>query len=1158
MANPKSAARQPNRASRSVALAALFVVLMAPWVHAQIAGSANIQGTVTDPSGAIMVSAPVVATNEATGVRHEAKTDASGLYSFPNLAIGTYSIEVAAAGFQRYLQTGIVLDVGSSIAVNVIVKIGQEDQTVQIRANALALQTEDVSLKQTVDEQTIVDMPLNGRQVSSLIAITGGAVNANTNGDVTGSKNFQTAYEFSIAGGQGNATDYRLDGADNNNYQTNTGLAIPFPDAVAQFSVETTAMDATSGLHPGGLVNVVTRSGSNQWHGTAFEFIRNNAIDSTNFFSTTKDSLHQNQFGGTFGGRIIRDKLFVFGGYQRLKSDQSQALTTAYVPTAANLTGDFSASDPTIQLVDPLTGIRLINNNYSGTPGVTWNPNASALSLDKYLPPTTAANGLVHYAIPSQAVENQIVTRVDETINAKNSLYGRYFLDGYTTPAFYSATNILLTSQSGNYERDQGFTIGETYIISQSLVNTFHATFTRQRNNRGPAPGGVNASAWGINVYQAYPVGSSVTASNKWGTGGTHAFFNDNAFSFNDDVSWIHGKHQIGFGGEYVRAEFNSSNIFDGNGAFTFTGIYSETGPAGLSTGGTGEDSNLDFLTGGLNNIAQSKAQQNALRAPIPSLYVMDTYHASPKLVLSAGLRWDPEYFPVDYFGRGSVFNYSDFLAGVRSTRFPLAPAGSLFYGDPGVPKAFTQNSLWQFSPRIGATYDPSGKGKMVIRVGAALVYDETNFFTAERQQDNPPWGLTLVNTGVTAPLNFTNPYSSGLISPNPFPLPFSPTSTTTFPLGSQYIILPTQFHTPHVLQYTVSLQREFGNGWQAQLDYIGNKSTHLISVLPLSQANYIPGVWGAGGSGCSPIATTGPNAVKPGAAGTPCSTTGNEASRFVLTMANPAQGPYYGGGNSNGSEVFGSAQTGTYNGMVAGLNHRLSSSFVLLTNYTWSHCIDLEDNGGDSGISEQNPANLRAEKGSCGFDYRNVFNLTVVASSHFSLSQRWLAQVVNGWALSPLVRAEDGTPFTVTSGRDNSLTDIGNDRPNVTNPSGIYTHTTIRSGPSKNAQYINAAAFTQNATGTFGDVGRNTYRGPRYLQTDLALNRSFPLHERLSMNFRLEAFNLLNHPDFAAPGSSGYIGSTTSLTSSTFGQVTSTVTNYGARIFQGAIKLTF
>jgi hypothetical protein len=1151
--------KYPARGTRCITvLSGLALLLFAARVNAQTAGTGNIQGVVEDATGAVIPNASVTATDTDTQVKHTASTDANGLYGFPNLSIGTYTVDVAVRGFKHYHQSNIVLDVGSSIAINVAMAVGEEEQSVVVQASGLALQTEDVSLKQTVDQDTISELPLNGRQVSSLITVTGGAVNANTNGDVTGSKNFATSVQVAIGGGQGNATDYRLDGGDHNDYQTNINLPFPFPDAVAQFTVETTALGATSGLHPGGLVNAVTRSGSDQWHGSGFEFIRNNFIDATNFFSTQKDTLHQNQYGGTFGGKIIPRKLFFFGGYQRLSNDQSQALTTAYVPTAANLAGDFSATESAacqpqaIQLVNPQTGDILPNNQI--------NPsyfNATALALDKYLPPATNECGLATYAIPSKVEENQFITRVDSIINEKNSLYGRYFLDGYTAPAFYSPTNILITSQSGNDERAQSLTLGETYIINRAMVNSFHATGTRVRNNRGPDLAGINASAWGVNIYQAYPVGTSVTATNDWATGGTEAFFNDNTFAFADDVNWIRGKHQIGFGGEYVRSQFNSSNIFDGNGAFTFSGIYSETGPAGTSIGGTGENANLDFLTGALNNIAQSKSQQNALRAPIPSIYIMDTYHATDKLVLTAGVRWDPSYFPTDVFGRGSVFNESAFSANTHSIVFPLAPAGSFFYGDPGVPKAFTQKSPWQFSPRVGATFDPGKNNKMVIRVGAALVYDETNFFTAERQQDNPPFGLTLTDTAVTTPLNFTNPYSSGTVSPNPFPLPFTPTANTTFPLGGQFIELPTKFHTPYVMQYTASVQREFGRGWQVELDYIGNKSTHLISVLPLSQAVYIPGVWGGGGTGCAGIATTGSAAVTPGAVGTPCSTTGNEASRFVLTMANPAQGPYYEGGNSNGSEVFGSAQTATYNGMVASLNHRMSSSFVLLANYTWSHCIDLEDNEGDSGITEQNPSNLRAEKGDCGFDYRDIFNATLVASSNFPLQGLW-GKVANHWQIAPLVRAMDGTPFTVTSGVDNSLTDLGNDRPNVSNANVLYTKAKIESGISTNAQYINASAFTMNPIGTFGDSARDAYRGPKYLQVDSALSRSFPVHDTLALTLRLEAFNVLNHPDFVPPGSSGYIGSSTPLISTSFGQVKSTVFNYGARIFQGALKFTF
>jgi hypothetical protein len=1115
----------------------IAILLLALPGNSQTAGTGNIQGVVTDAAGAVIQGASVIVVNTATHVTHTTTSDSKGLYSFPNLAIGTYEVQAAAVGFQHYRQSNIVLDVGSSIAVNVSMKVGGTEQTVEVQATGLALQTEDSTLKQTVDAGTLTAMPLNGRQMTDLVTLMGGAVNANESNDVQGSKTFWSSAVISIAGGQGNFTDYRLDGGDNNDYMTNINLPFPFPDAVAEFSVETTAMGAQQGLHPGGLVNVVTRSGTNQWHGSAFEFIRNNYIDATNFFSTSKDSLHQNQFGGTFGGRVIRDKLFFFAGYQRLKSDQSQSFTPAYVPTAANLAGDFSATESSacqatpIQLVNPQTGALLPNNQVD--PGYF---NASALALVKYLPQATNACGLVTFAIPNQIAENQFVTRVDSTINAKNSLYGRYWLDGYQKPAFYSPTNILITGQTGNYERVQGLTLGWTYVLTSKMVNSFHATGTRRRINRGPSPDGINPSTIGVDMYVTAPVSLNLSVTNDWSIySGAPATFNVNTFSYADDVNWVRGKHQIGFGGEFVRTQFNENNVYQGNGQFSFTGVFSQFGPAGVSTGGTGENANLDFLTGAMNTFEQSSAQLDALRAPVPSLYIMDTYHATNRLVLTGGLRWDPEFFPTDYFGRGSTFSMSGFLNNAHSAVYPNAPAGSLFYGDPGIPKALTKGAPWRFSPRLGATFDASGDGKTVFRVGAALVEDMVNLFMGQNMNVNPPFSQSVENQNVNAPLSFSSPWSTGTVTTNPFPVPLKPSSSTVFQQGSQYIILPKQYQPPQMLQYTASMQHEFGRGWQFQIDYIGNRTLFNSYAFPMSPAAYIPGTCG----------------------GSPCSTLGNTASRFTLTMANPTQGPYYSGGGQGSSFVVTGANA-SYNGMITTLQHRLSSNFVLISNYTWSHCIDIADNVGDTeAVTVQNPYDIKADRSNCGFDFRNVFNTTVVASSHFSLSG-WKAQALNHWQIAPLVHVTSGAPFTVVSGVDNSLTDILNDRPNLTDASVLYTHKKILSGPAANAQYINPAAFTQNPTGTFGDSKPFAYRGPAFVQVDSALDRSFALHESFMLTLRLEAFNVLNHPNFTTPEGNGYLGQPTSLVSPTFGEITSTVNNYGARIFQGAVKLTF
>ena len=304
-----------------------------------------------------------------------------------------------------------------------------------------------------------------------------------------------------------------------------------------------------------------------------------------------------------------------------------------------------------------------------------------------------------------------------------------------------------------------------------------------------------------------------------------------------------------------------------------------------------------------------------------------------------------------------------------------------------------------------------------------------------------------------------------------------------------------------------------------------------------MNPATYIPGTCGAAA----------------------CSTTSNYASRFALTIANPTQGPMYQGGGSGSMYIMAGANA-SYHGLVTTLQHRMSSSFVFLANYTWSHCIDISDNAADvSSITIQNPANIKGDKSSCGFDFRHVVNTTVVASSHFKSLHGLLGEAANNWQISPLVHVTDGAPFTVVTGVDSSLIDVNNDRPNLTNPSALYTKNKLMSGKSSNAQYISAAAFTINGPGTFGNSGRFAYRGPKFLQVDTALSRSFALHDTWAMNFRFEAFNMLNHPDFAAPGSSaGYLAASSSMASSTFGQITSTVNSYGARVFQGAVKISF
>jgi hypothetical protein len=1165
----------------------MTVLLFATNGFSQLAGTGNIQGTVTDSTGAVIPNATVTLTDQATGVKRTAVSNSAGDYLFPGIPISTYNLQVAATGFKTYEQTGIVLEVGSNIAVNATMSIGAADVKVEVQAEGLALQTEDPTFKQTIDHNAMTEMPLNGRHMTDLIVASGGSSPA-PGGDFTGSKFSYQTISVSIAGGGGNTTLWRLDGGDNQDYMANGNLPYPFPDAVSQFSVESTALGAQDGGHVGGMVNVVTRSGTNAYHGTGFEFIRNNYLDGQNFFSTctpvkpattctAKDTLHQNQFGGTFGGPIKRNKMFAFAGYQRTENRQAQASTQATVPTAANLAGDFSVTDGVpgtagsnpcnsshapITLVDPLTGAALPGNKYATTP--TY--NAQALALQKYLPvidPGYDTNncGFVSYSIPSQLFDNEFVTRVDYTVSSKQNIYGRYFVDGYQFPAYFFPTNILVTTQSGNIQRVQTFTLGDAYTFTPNVVNAAHISILRRVNNRGYNANDINPNKLGITMYNAVTNGLQITEGKFTIGGGTNSVshFNDNTLAVGDDITWVHGKHQLSIGGGWVQNELNIGNQYESNGTFTFNGSYSGSGPKGGSTIG---DQNLDFLQGTLSAFQQSKQQQNALRGPIQNLYVQDTFHASPRLTLTGGLRWGPNVMPHDYFNRGLEFNMANFLSNTSSSVYPNAPAGIMYFGDKGVTKQFTKNSYLQFSPNVGASFDPDGNGKTVFRVGGALMFDNPNFFTGQRNQQNPPFATAIseTQTSSTGPVSFSAPWSVGSITTSPFPQPAVPTpAQALFFAQSQYIVLPAQFHAAYTIQWTLSVQHEFRGGWQAQVDYIGNTTRHNPIGLPLSQAIYIPGVWGAGGTGCAGIVTTGPGAVKPGAAGTNCSTTGNQNSRFKLTIANPLQGNQLSGGGG-GSVLVADSATANYNGLVSSLNHRLSSTFNLFANWTWSKCLNIEDAQGDlAGTTVENPNNPSLDYAPCGSDYRHIINTSLVAKSNFTRFNSFGKAAINGWEFAPLIRIQTGSPFSVTAGADDSLTDVGNDRPNLVAGVNPYAEVKFKKATGvANREYLNPAAFVQicpnnvtagcAAAGTYGNVSRNSFRGPKTLNFDAQISRTFPIHESLNTTFRLEAFNVLNHPNFSNP--------TASLTSSTFGQVSSTAN--AARVFQGSLKVSF
>ena len=510
-----------------LAFVATSMFLTVPDAGAQAVAVAEVDGHVTDQSGQSVVGAQVKMTEVEKAQVHNTVTNSDGRYSLPNLPTGAYKLEVTAPGFKAYVQTGIVLQVANNVEADVTMQVGSVSESIEVVANAAMVETRDNSLSQVIDQQRVVDLPLNGRNPTQLLLLTEGASTAPA-GDLTGSKNIQGSNgsgTFAVAGGQANGNNYLLDGGDNNDPFSNVNLPVPFPDALQEFSVLTNALPAQYGLHPGAAVNYVTKSGSNSFHGDFFEFLRNGDLNARQENTLVRDSLKRSQFGGVAGGRIIRDKLFFFGGYQGTQQKSNPASTISYVPTAAVLNGDFSTIDGAgciakgaIALKNPITGVPYPNNQI---PVSSFDPAALKL-VKNYIPVSSDPCGKIQYGIPANNPDNQWLGRVDYVLNSKHSMFGRYYIYDYTGETTFNGTNALTTTTSGNMDRAQTATFGDTYSFSSTSVNSFHLTFNRRRDNRGVAPNLFNPTSLGVNIFSLLPDFSQITVTNYFSVGSGH------------------------------------------------------------------------------------------------------------------------------------------------------------------------------------------------------------------------------------------------------------------------------------------------------------------------------------------------------------------------------------------------------------------------------------------------------------------------------------------------------------------------------------------------------------------------------------------------------------------------------------------------------------
>ncbi len=888
----------PNRLMTAVLLLCMAGVKAFP----QAAAVVQISGVADDPNGAAVADADIKAIQTSTNLVRTAKTGADGAYVLSSLPIGPYEIEVSVAGFKTFRQQGIVLQVNDNPVINIKLELGSVTQQIEVVANASMVEAQTTSVSQVIDQRRVVDLPLNGRQPTQLVLLSGAAVTAPPS-DLASSKNYSSSTTISVAGGQANGTYYLLDGGDHNDAFGAINLPLPFPDVLQEFSVQTNAVPAAYGVRAGAVVNAVTKSGTNQLHGDLFEFLRTGATNARNFFAPTVDALKRNQFGGVVGAPIVNNKLFFFGGYQGTRIRTAPPTNTVFVPTAAALAGDFSTLNSpqcgtTRTLIDPRGG------TFPGNRVDVSRFNPQALAFLKYIPTSSDPCGRLQLGIPNNSDEDQLLARGDWNQSDRHSIFGRYFFTDLRNPAVFNDNNLLLTTRPGVLDRVQSLVLGDTYSLTPRAINSIHGTWSREHVTRGPASNLPTSSDIGLNVAPSPGNFPQIFVSSKFNTFcGTcslaHVF--STSFQIADDFEMSLGNHQISLGADWIHRRLDFQVSTQQNPEFDFTGQVTN-------------DPLLDLLLGTPANFIQGNLTRVNSFQNYFGFYGSDKWRMNRRLTLTLGLRFEPFLAPYDKDGRATHFDLAAYLAGQRTAKFQNAPPGLFFPGDPGVPAAGTNNRIANFAPRAGLAWDPSGDNRTSVRASYGILYDTPPLQYFDRFGFGPPWASAIT---ITSPQGgFANPYL-GFSGGNPFPLPTPPPANAAFPAGGQYANLPLSIRLPYMQQWNLSVQRQVGSDWLISANYLGNKSSHRWLTSQQNYAVYIPGTCGSA----------------------PCSTIANTASRRILTRLNPQAGRAF----SSLSQVDDGANA-SYNALLLSANHRLSKNFSVLVNYTWSHCISDGD----------------------------------------------------------------------------------------------------------------------------------------------------------------------------------------------------------------------
>jgi len=1121
----------------------LSAVILLSYIASAQDATGRIAGTVYDPSGAVVADAQIVVTNTATRITHETKTDGAGFYQVLSLPVGEYTVSASHKGFSPVTTTANSLDINQTLKMDVKLAIGSESQVVNVETTAPTIETINPTLGSTVSALEIANAPLNGRNALDLALLQPGVLPADNQGNA-GARS--ATLGFSISGGRNDSNTFLLDGGLNNDLLSNGVVYNPNPDSIQEFRVLTNNFTAEYGRNGGGIVTVVTKSGTNDWHGSAFEYNRNTSYNANTFFnnstpsltapSTPRPVLKRNEFGGTFGGPIKKNRAFFFANYQGQRETDSNPTSVGATFTPAELTGNFSGSPNQAAVASFLQANPFFQPNAALAAQGIMDPTKIDPVAQKYIaagliPTSTLPGGAVLFQVPGQNNRDEVTGKLDFNITDKDQL--ALTLGGSRNPNFGIPGTLGFPGSTGapavpafsgsNNVHAYFLNLAYTRSMNAKMLNEFR--FTAQRNNVLQATPTTNLGtpqSFGTTVTPDNPTGPPLITFPALTAGFSPqgpSNLIDNTFGYTDTFTWIRGKHTMKFGGGFSAFQDNQVFTFFGNGNFDFLGTLDGVHPFGAG------DAFANFLVGIPDFFFQAPAAPSNIRGKTTYVFGQDEFHVSPTLVLTVGLRYEYSSPKLDTEGR--TFSI---VPGQQSTVFPNAPVGVVFPGDKGAPRGANFPDKNDFAPRFGFAWQPFSNSKTSIRGGFGIFYDilkaEDNFqFNGQFPFASTSFIGFNDPSGTAAPFGLvTDPFGS-TGSPNPFPskpvdhnISFV-NNVGTFGGNGVFFVDP-NLRTPYTYQYDLSIEHELSTKLAVSAAYVGSSSHGLTALKDI-------------------------NPFDPA--------TVNTANPVRILNETPGNTP-----TSLGFlPEFQNAANANYNALQLSLRQQVTAVPVLghmyyTLGYTWSHSID--DASGFRNFNSQVPFfQPQIFRASSDFDLRHVITFSGGWDLPFN---RGPAKLVKGWSIYPIVSYRTGYPITVNAGLNALNSDPG--------PSGAGDSNLVNADQVAPVHYLDPhkqqtingvtgfyffdpSSFAGPATG-YGTAARNLLRGPGRTNTDISLAKLTPIvGDRVNLKLSVDAFNIFNHTQFRTLSNN--------FATATLGQA---ITTYDPRILQLSAHINF